>query len=107
MHNWKGKKMENKLNFYSNAMRKIFFLAVTSLILFTHCKEPASLNALVVSDRQDNSNKYIQTILENSGLFDVDIENGASPSFSKYDLVVMNLEKGSWEADTKEVFKTM
>ena len=93
------------MNFYINVIRNVIYFAFSSLVIFTQCKEPASLNALVISDQQDKSNKNIQTILENTGLFDVDVENGASPSFSNYDVVVMNVEKGSWEDDTRQALQ--
>lgn len=87
-----------------NIIKNIFILAVTSTLFFTQCKEPASLNAIVITDQSGESDKNIQTILENTGLFDVDIEKGTSPNFSKCDLVVLNVDKGNWEDKTKEAF---
>ncbi len=87
-----------------NIIKNIFILAVTSTLFFTQCKEPASLNAVVITDQSGESGKNIQTILENTGLFDVDIEKGTSPNFNKCDLVVLNVDKGNWEDKTKEAF---
>lgn len=87
-----------------NIIKNIFILAITSTLLFTQCKEPASLNAIVVTDQGGESGKNISTILENTGLFNADIEKGTSPNFSKYDIVVLNVEKGNWEDKTKEAF---
>ena len=87
-----------------NIIKNIFILAITSTLFFTQCKEPASLNAIVITDQPGESGKNIQTILENTGLFDVDIEKGTSPNFSKCDLVVLNVDKGNWEDETKDAF---
>lgn len=87
-----------------NIIKNIFILAIASMLFLTQCKEPASLNAIVVTDQSEESGKNIQTILENTGLFDVNIEKGSSPNFGKYDLVVLNLTKGNWEDKTKEAF---
>lgn len=85
-------------------LKNILLLAITSTLIFTQCKEPAGLKALVVSDQNNEMNKDIQTILENTGLFDVDIKEGASPDFEGYDLVVLNIDKGNWEDKTKDDF---
>ena len=95
-------KNRNKTNML--IMKNIFILAITSTLVFTQCKEPASLNALVVSDQSSESSEDIEMILENTGLFDVDIEKGASPDFADYDLVVLNVDEGSWGDKTKEAF---
>ncbi len=87
-------------------VKNIFILAIASTLIFTQCKEPASLNAVVVSDQSNESGKDIQTILENIGLFDVDIEKGASPDFADYDVVVLQVDDGNWNDRTKEAFVT-
>ncbi len=87
-------------------LKNIFFLAIASTLIFSQCKEPASLNALVVTDQSSESGNDIKAILENTGLFDTEIENGASPDFAGYDVVVLNIEKGSWDDDTKEAFSS-
>jgi type 1 glutamine amidotransferase len=87
-----------------NIIKNIFILAITSIMLFSQCKEPASLNAIVVTDQSGESGKNIQTILENTGLFNADIEKGNSPDFSNYDIVVLNVEKGNWADKSKEAF---
>lgn len=85
-------------------LKNIFILAITSLLIFAQCNEPASLNAIVVSDQSNDLGKDIQTILKNTGLFDVDIEKGTSPDFADYDVVIVNTEKGNWNDKTKEAF---
>ena len=74
------------------------------MLFFTQCEEPASLDSLVVSDKEENSAKDIQTILENTGLFNVDIAKGTSPKFANYDLVVLNVDEGNWNDETKDAF---
>lgn len=86
-------------------LKGAFFLVFASALFFTQCKEPASLDSLVVSDKGGNSGKDIQTILENTGLFNVDIAKGASATFADYDLVVLNVEEGNWNDKTKEAFE--
>lgn len=85
-------------------LNNIFISAIAITLIFSQCKEPAGLSALVVSDQKDEINKDIQTILENTGLFDVDIRDGDSPSFEGYDVVVLNIEKGTWGDKTKDDF---
>lgn len=94
-------------------MRKVKFLYKKSilglmlfavLVLFSQCKEPASLNALIISDAGEESTASLQTILENSGLFDADINKGKSPKFVDYDVVVLNISEGEWAEDIKTDF---
>ena len=87
-----------------NIIKNIFILAITSTLLFTQCKEPAGLNAIVIVDQSDESGKNIESILENTGLFNVDIEKGTSPDFSKCDVVVLNVGNGNWKDKSKEAF---
>jgi len=89
---------------YKIGLKNIFLLAITSALIFTQCKEPASLNALVISDQSKESNKAIKTILENTGLFDVDIKEGTSPDFAGYNVVVLIADKGNWNNSAKEAF---
>lgn len=95
----KIRKLKNKI-----VLKNIFILAITTALVFTQCKEPAGLNAIVVSDQSKESNKDIKTILENTGLFDVDIKEGGSPDFTGYDVVVLNADKGNWDESAKEAF---
>jgi hypothetical protein len=44
--------------------------------------------------------------LENTGLFDVDIQKGSMPDFTDYDIVVLNLEKADWSDEVKQSFET-
>ena len=74
------------------------------LVLFSQCKEPASLSALIISDAGQQSSASLKTILENSGLFDADINNGKSPNFEDYDVVVLSLSKGEWSEEVKTDF---
>ena len=92
-----------KWNFlYSKSILGLMFFAL--LVLFNQCKEPASLSALIISDAEEEVTKSLQTILENSGLFDADISNGKSATFSNYDVVVLNIEKGNWSEEIKNDF---
>ena len=79
-------------------------MVLVMVILFNQCKEPASLNALIVSDADEEVTSAIQTILENSGLFDADISKSAQPKFEEYDVVVLNLTKGDWSDEVKSNF---
>ncbi len=80
------------------------FMFFALIILFNQCKEPASLNALIISDADQQVTATIQTILENSGLFDADINKSKSPNFNNYDVVVLNLTQGEWEEKVKTEF---
>ena len=51
-----------------------YLVLVLGLVFLSNCKEPASLSAIVISDSPANVNSYLKTILENTGLFDVDIQ---------------------------------
>jgi type 1 glutamine amidotransferase len=84
--------------------KNIFLLILSSILFLSQCKEPASLNSLVITDQEGTAGKDIQSILENTGLFDVDISNKASASFSDYDLVVLNTDKGNWNDEAKDAF---
>lgn len=83
-----------------------YLILILSLVFFSKCKEPASLNAIVISDSQSVVNNYIKNILENTGLFDVDIQKGSMPDFTDYDIVVLNLEKADWSDEVKQSFET-
>jgi type 1 glutamine amidotransferase len=96
--------MKNRFNKNMKLMKNVFFFVIASVLFFAQCKEPASLDSLVVSDKEGNSGKDIQTILENTGLFNVDIAKGTSPKFASYDLVVLNVDEGNWNDKTKDAF---
>lgn len=96
-------------------MRRINFLNTKSILslamiatvfLLSQCQQPASLNALIVTDADQESSAALQTILENSGLFDADINSGGNPSFSNYDVVVLSINKGDWSDETKADFES-
>ena len=80
------------------------FMFFALIILFNQCKEPASLNALIISDADQQVTATIQTILENSGLFNADINKSKSPNFNNYDVVVLNLSQGDWSEQVKADF---
>lgn len=85
----------------------IYYVSITLIaitLLFSQCEAPASLNALIVSDSEAEVNQGIQTILENTGLFDADITKGNSPDFSDYDVIVLNLSEAAWSDNTKADF---
>lgn len=93
------KKMKNIME------RSIQISLVLALVFsFNQCKEPASLNALIVSDADQQVTGTIQTILENSGLFNADINKSAQPNFTEYDVVVLNFTKGEWSDEVKSNF---
>ncbi len=79
-------------------------LALFIAILFNRCKEPASLNALIISDYEEEVNQGIKAILENTELFDADIADNNSPEFSDYDVVILHLKNAEWSTDTKSAF---
>jgi type 1 glutamine amidotransferase len=83
-----------------------YFVLALSMLLLVRCKEPASLSAIVISDSPENVNNYLETILENTGLFDVDIQRGAMPDFADYDVIVLSLEKADWSDQVKKDFET-
>lgn len=83
-----------------------YLVLVLGLVFFSRCKEPASLSAIVISDSPANVNHYLETILENTGLFDVDIHKGSMPDFADYDVVVLSLEKAEWSDQVKIDFET-
>lgn len=92
-----------KLNFvYSKSILGLMFFSL--LVLFNQCKEPASLSALIISDGDQEVTSSLQTILENSGLFDADINKGKSPKFLEYDVVVLNIVQGEWSEEVKTDF---
>ena len=85
--------------------RGIQFIALfTLIIVFNQCKEPASLSALIVTDAGEHVSEDLQSILENTGLFDADINKAKAPNFSNYDVVVLNLSKGEWSDDVRSEF---
>ena len=79
---------------------------VFGLLLLVQCKEPASLSAIVISDSAPDINGVFKVILENSGLFDVDINKKESPAFADYDVVILNLQKAEWSDEVKSNFET-
>ncbi len=99
----------------------IVMLATTLLCAFSssHCspaaKEP--IKTLIVTGQNNHnwpvSSVVIERILENSGLFAVDIATSPGkggdmetfrPEFSKYDLVVMDYNGDSWSGETNAAF---
>ena len=61
------------MNFFSmknNISTKLLTFIIGILLLF-QCKEPASLNALIVSDSADDINGLLKVVLENTELFDL------------------------------------
>ncbi len=88
------------------SLRKIFILAIATTLLFTQCKKSAELSAIVISGQNENSSNDVKSILANTGLFEVDIDNSSSPDFSGYNVVVVNTDKGNWDDKTKESFVT-
>lgn len=79
---------------------------IASLVFLSQCKDPASLNALLISDSAPVVSSLYQKVLENSGLFDVDIQKGDSYGFTDYDVVVLNLEKAAWSEEVIKDFET-
>jgi len=81
-----------------------YVMLFTIALIFNQCKEPASLNALIVSDSDEETTSGLQTILENTGLFDANITKSSSPDFADYDVVVLYLSKSDWSEKTKSDF---
>ena len=94
--------MMNVKNLYIKSLQLLMLL--TLVVVFNQCKEPASLNAIIITDAGGEVGKDLQTMLENTGLFDADISSAKSPKFSDYDVVILNVNKADWSADTKEKF---
>lgn len=88
------------------SLKNIFILAIATNLLFTQCKKSTKLSAIIISGQNDNSSNDVKTILANTGLFDVDIDDSASPDFSDYNVVVINTVKGNWNDKTKDAFVT-
>ncbi len=88
------------------------YIKIPSLLIFltlfalVQCKEPASLSALIISDNSPGAAEMLKTIMENTSLFDVDINDDAKPEFSDYDVIVLNLEKAGWDDETKQEFES-
>jgi uncharacterized protein len=95
------------MNFLKMKIKTSFNLLViiASMVLLSQCKNPASLNALLISDSAPVVSSLLKTVLENSGLFDVDIQKGNSYSFTNYDVVVLNLEKAAWSDEVIKDFE--
>ena len=81
-----------------------FLLAFAMVLMFSQCKKPASLNAVIISDQKGETNENIKNILVNTGLFDADIKGSTFSNFKGYDLVVLNVQKAEWGADVKDDF---
>ncbi len=95
--------MENNSKMHLKTMKNTFFLAVAVVLMFTRCSDPAGMNALLVTDQSGESSESIKAILENTGLFNVDVE-GATPSLEGYDVVVLQMENGSLDENAKSSF---
>ena len=78
---------------------------IASVFLLSQCKSPASLNALLISDSAPEVSNLLKMVLENSGLFDVDIQKGKSFDFTSYDVVVLNIEKAAWNDEVLKDFE--
>ncbi len=87
--------------------RYIQYMMLFAVIIFmSQCKEPASLSAVIVTDNDEVANGILKTILENSGLFDVDINRDNNPEFAEYDVVVLNLENADWSDQVQKDFES-
>jgi len=89
-------------NIFERGISLILLLLLS--ILFNQCREPASLSAVIVTDAEGQVSSDLKTILENTGLFDADINSSNAPKFSEYDVVVLNLKKANWTDETKSSF---
>jgi len=87
-------------------LKNIFILAIATTLLFTQCQKSTKLSAIVISGQDEKSSSDVKSILTNTGLFEVDIDNSSSPDFSNYNVVVVNTDKGNWDDKTKESFVT-
>jgi len=100
-------------------MKKIFYLAflVGYLAVFSSCKKPAGLHALVVTGQNNHnwqsSSVILKKILDESGLFAADITKspaqgeemtGFDPEFRRYDVVVLDYNGDPWPEKTKAAF---
>jgi type 1 glutamine amidotransferase len=83
----------------------IIFLTF-ALVLFNACDDPPRFNALVVSDAKEEANEALDEILEGTGLFDVDFENGNDPDFGSYDVVVLMLNESKWPDKLNDSFES-
>ena len=100
-------------------MMAVAVLAVSALLLAVSCSDgPAKkINALIVSGQNNHnwpvSHRVLELILENSGLFEVEIALTAPaggdmstfrPEFSEYDVVVLDYNGDRWPEETDKAF---
>ena len=81
-----------------------YLMAFAMLLMFSQCKKPASLSAVIISDSKGETSESLKSILVNTGLFDADIKSSTFSNFKNYDLVVLNVQKAEWDADTQNEF---
>lgn len=101
-------------------MKTIFNLIITALIsvsLLSGCQDSNKYRALIVTGQGEQnwqeSHKILQKILENSGIFKVEISLSPakgkdmsiySPDFKSFDLVVLDYNGDEWPEKTKKSF---
>jgi len=93
-----------------------------AVLLIPSCKQSGVSNApnkaLIITGQNNHtwegSTPVLKTILENSGLFSVDIAQspaakadmtGYKPVFSKYNLIVLDYNGDAWPAETQKAFE--
>ncbi len=97
--------MENNSKMHLKTMKNIFILAVVSILMFAQCSDPAGLNALLITDQNGESSENIKTILENTGLFNVETAQMSSTDFEGYDVVVLQINNGNLDESTKSSYE--
>ena len=102
-------------------MQKIktgFILALVSIVLITtSCSQRTDMSALIVTGQNNHnwqkSSRYLQDIIEKSGLFTAEINpspaqgedmSGFIIDFSPYDVVVLDYNGDEWPEETKNNF---
>ena len=96
----------------------LWLLAILSVAAaFDAQAKPKKMRALIVSGQNNHnwqvSHRVLRLILDQSGLFDVDIAltpeaggdmSGFKPDFARYDVVVLDYNGDRWPAETDEAF---
>jgi uncharacterized protein len=109
---------ENIMNMFNKSKMMLITVAVLVLVLSTVClSKEIELKALIVTGQNNhdwrNSSPILKTILENTGLFKVEIatspDKGSDmsdfkPNFSAFDVLVLDYNGDRWSPETEKAF---
>ncbi len=109
--------MKNKRNINWLQLGILSFSLAVIFGSFHSCQKNARMKALIITGKSsydwETSTEALEIILENSGLFTVEVAQSPSegedmgvfnPKFSNYKLVVLNYDGDSWSEQTKNAF---